>query len=181
MDTNVHRDNSLQKQNKTQIIYLIMTYFHPIQEISIYFVTLNGLITSNMKNLRLKMYKNDTTTNLQKNIALAFDVNADQLILCEFWQCILTKLKYEYISMISSTDQIIAYYMPAYIDIKCQLFDSFANTQLSYTSLVHQCHNFIDDDEQSLSSLHFQTYIILILTKHHHTQQLQSQNKLYQQ
>lgn len=149
---------SLQKQKQNiNIINLIMKFFHPIQEITVYFVTLNGLITSNMKKLTLKMYKNDTISNLQKNIALKFDVNADQLILCEFWKSILTKLKYEYISMISIDDQIIAYYMPSYVDIKCQLFDSYNNIQLSYTSLVHQCHNFIDDDEQSLSSLHFQS------------------------
>eukprot|EP01084_Bolivina_argentea_P310124 536547_1 len=150
--------NNDNNENDKPIIHLIMNYFYPTKYINIYFVTLNNLTNTNMSSLKLLMYKDDTVNNLQKMIALKFNVSADHLILCEFWKSILTKLRYEKISMIQSTDQIIAYYMPSYIKIKEILFDNFTNKQLSYTSLIHQCHNFIDDNEESLSSLHFGLY-----------------------
>jgi len=123
------------------VAHLIMCYFHSMQRVLVHLVRMNGVDDSSIISAHLLLYKEDRPYRaMLSSAAVRFGVNPAHLMLFELWQCILTKLKHESVSMFSSsTDQIVAYYMPSLSTIQSTLFHQTQPQSLAFTTLLHQC------------------------------------------
>ena len=66
------------------IVHMIMRYFHSMQSIPIYFITMNGSAKSKMSSSQIIMYKEDNIVNLQKKIAWKYNVSGIVVYCCYF-------------------------------------------------------------------------------------------------
>lgn len=139
--SDIHRTLNISDDGSNdELVHLIMFYVHSMQYVVVQFVKMNGAEDSGVCSGKLLMFSDDRPyPSMLHSVANKFNVDYRHLILCELWRCILTKLKHESVSMLAPSDVIVAYFVPSFVPLRESLFPEFRNSELSYTTLIHQC------------------------------------------